>query len=493
MKFLTRSNSKTIDACRLFDKDLPEWFIDGLSNNFIKVNLQSKIAQITSKDSLNLIAHKTPYELTDWFVYDVQSDTYSILSDDVFMRNYIPRKQPSRDRNMHYSKSCFEKANSVKSRVNEVRERVESMEFAFKTDIYESVQNSEVFCNNSTNDLCNVKSNEYDTKTRIILKGTTETLFTMHHDFNITKEKIAILNFASFTNPGGGYIKGSMAQEEELCFNSTLYNVLSRLRNVFYDFNTCRRNSGLYTHDILYSPNIIFRSNLTDQKTVFADVITCAAPNLKIIKRENDDKLLERAEKAMSERIEFILNTAYKKDVEHLIIGPFGCGVFGNDPYKVAARFKSLLSTKYKGVFKSIFISLPIFNDVKNVIAFWDTFQYDDYSNMERKSDNMAMKQKIKKVLTSDQKLDRTISTGDIVKHFKGNLYQIIDIAEHTETGETLVVYKALYPDKAGKFKTYARPYDMFMSKVDTKKYPDVEQEYRMEKIYFADVVNKIK
>lgn len=80
------------------------------------------------------------------------------------------------------------------------------------------------------------------------------------------------------------------------------------------------------------------------------------------------------------------------------------------------------------------------------------------------------------------------LSPGDIVRHFKREtiatpgddyLYRIITFAIHSETRERFVVYQALYGDR----QTFIRPFDMFMSEVDKKKYPSIKQHWRFEKL----------
>ena len=73
--------------------------------------------------------------------------------------------------------------------------------------------------------------------------------------------------------------------------------------------------------------------------------------------------------------------------------------------------------------------------------------------------------------------MERKIEPLRPYRHFKGRLYYVHSIGEHSETGEVMVTYQALYPP----YKFYIRPLEMFASKVDFNKYHDVKQEYRFE------------
>ena len=166
-------------------------------------------------------------------------------------------------------------------------------------------------------------------------------------------EITAVLNFASYNNPGGNFINGSKAQEECLCHESYLYNVLKG-RIGYYKINHKNKNRSLYTDRALYSPNVRFTKECKD---VFCDVITCAAPNKTAAQKYYNVSDEENSE-VLKERIEFVLKIAQDNGVDNLILGAYGCGVFGQDPLEVAKIFKEFLSGKYK-CFNKVIFAIP--------------------------------------------------------------------------------------------------------------------------------------
>ncbi|MBD5526868.1 MAG: TIGR02452 family protein [Lachnospiraceae bacterium] len=181
--------------------------------------------------------------------------------------------------------------------------------------------------------------------------------------------RMAVLNFSSYRNPGGGFIGGSRAQEECLCHESFLYNVLSQKRE-FYDWNNQHKNRSLYCNRGMYTPGVIF---MRGDKQVSCDVITCAAPNFSAASKNQVSP--KENSKALKDRIRFILDIARENRVNTLILGAYGCGVFGQDPREVADIFKEYLETEYK-CFEKVIFAIPKGKD-GNCQAFAEVWDFD--------------------------------------------------------------------------------------------------------------------
>ena len=165
----------------------------------------------------------------------------------------------------------------------------------------------------------------------------------------------AVLNFSSYKHPGGMFINGSKAQEECLCHESFLYNVLKEFQSSFYDWNNKHKNRALYLNRGLFSPGIWF---FKDKTHVECSVITCAAPN-KSAAQKYQNVSDEENTKVLRSRIKFVLNIAKDNNIETLILGAYGCGVFGQDPTEVAGIFKEYLTTSYQDYFKKVVFAIP--------------------------------------------------------------------------------------------------------------------------------------
>lgn len=166
--------------------------------------------------------------------------------------------------------------------------------------------------------------------------------------------KTAVLNFSSYKYPGGMFLEGSKAQEECLCHESFLFNVLSRFKIDFYDWNIRNKNKELYLNRGMYSPDIAFEHGTS---AITCDVITCAAPNKGSAVKYHNVLEFENTE-ALKSRINYVLDIAKENNVNTLILGAYGCGVFGQDATEVAQIFKELIETEYK-CFDMIVFAVP--------------------------------------------------------------------------------------------------------------------------------------
>ena len=182
--------------------------------------------------------------------------------------------------------------------------------------------------------------------------------------------RTCVHNFASATNPGGGVVNGSSAQEEALCRCSTLYFNLN-VREMWDGFYSPHREARdpLHNDDIIYTPDVVvFKSDTAYPRTLpetewrTLDVITCAAPNLRErpsnrMNAGDGDVRVEisaRDLQALHERrLGRILDVAAANGAEAIVLGAFGCGAFRNDPKVVAAAAKQVVA-EYCHAFRAI-------------------------------------------------------------------------------------------------------------------------------------------
>lgn len=199
-------------------------------------------------------------------------------------------------------------------------------------------------------------------------KNKTETIFEINNETTLSaasrakldNDKVLCLNFASAKNPGGGFLVGSQAQEESLARASNLYLSLIN-KMAMYEFHRGRKDC-LYSDNMIFSPEITVFRNDNDElldEPYQVSLITSPAVNAGCI-RQKYNKQLSQIEPKMISRIEKVLALALSQKVETLVLGAWGCGVFGNDPEKIASYFAQFLKTdgRFENVFTKIIFAV---------------------------------------------------------------------------------------------------------------------------------------
>jgi len=176
----------------------------------------------------------------------------------------------------------------------------------------------------------------------------------------------AALNFASAKHPGGGFLGGARAQEESLARSSGLYACIKN--NPMYGYHRAH-SDALYSDYALYSPDVpVFRDDegqLLDEPYLCA-FITSPAPNAKAVgrKRHHDE-----IHSALERRIRKVLTIAAHHGHEALVLGAWGCGVFGNDGEEVAELFRRALAYEFQGVFGEVIFAVLDWSEERRFIG----------------------------------------------------------------------------------------------------------------------------
>lgn len=165
---------------------------------------------------------------------------------------------------------------------------------------------------------------------------------------------MAVLDFASFTHPGGGYERGFFGQEQALCADSFLFNVLTSQRDWYQENRRRNINCELYRNRALIVPAVRFER---DRIHAYADVVVLAAPHARRA-REEYHVSSEVLEQTMRERVRFALDVIDATGHKKAVLGAFGCGAFGWDAETVARLLSEELAKGAHGV-EEVFIAVP--------------------------------------------------------------------------------------------------------------------------------------
>ena len=209
---------------------------------------------------------------------------------------------------------------------------------------------------------------------------------------------VAILDFASYVNVGGSYDRGFWGQEQALCAESSLFNVLRNQKAWYADNRRRNLNCELYRNRGLVVPKVRFDR---EKYHSYADVIVVAAPNARRARqnyRIGDDALVA----ALRDRIRFVLAIADELGHEKLILGAYGCGAFGWDPTVVAAIFREELATGTH-VAKQVTFAIPHDRFNENLARFQHAFAAFPEANDAPYVKPAAQPRKVEKVVDEDE------------------------------------------------------------------------------------------
>lgn len=189
-------------------------------------------------------------------------------------------------------------------------------------------------------------------------------------------KKLGVLNFASAKNPGGGFLNGAMAQEESLAASGGLYDTLLANPEYYEKNRVC--GTMMYTDYAIFSPEVVFfrdgRFSLIGEP-VTASVLTLPAVNMGQVILKNEDA--EKAKRVMRRRMELCLRIFAEEQMDDIILGAYGCGVFCNSPALIAKWWKELLEAGYMHCFRRVYFAVLDTSAKKSCYeAFQETFSF---------------------------------------------------------------------------------------------------------------------